>query len=182
MSKISVPNRADLSLKFDDGVMNVSEIEGRIGIDGDDVELTMSKIKSDRLEIDNDDGSIEVRSFEGGIKIISDDTDVFLKEVKSHNISISTDDGDIDVETMVEKDGIYEFVTDDGDITLRIPENAALKVLADKDDGEFLSSLPIKGSINPRKVEGIIGSEGGKVYISTDDGDIEISKWKREKN
>lgn len=180
--KIFLPEETNLDFNIDDGVVSIEGIEGRVVIDGDDIDVVSERVKSDKFEIDSDDGKIEIVDFDGKVRINSDDTDVLLKEVASTSLYISTDDGSINVETTIESEARYEFKTDDGDITLVIPDDAAARISVRKDDGRFESELPIllQGSMSTHHIQGVIARDEAAIYISTDDGDITIKKRTKE--
>jgi hypothetical protein len=180
--KIFLPEEADLDFDLDDGVVSIEGIEGKVIIDGDDIDVISERVKADKFEIDSDDGDIEIVDFDGNVKISSDDTNVLLKEVTSPSLYISTDDGSINAETTIETEGKYEFKTDDGDITLAIPDGAAARISVRKDDGRFESELPIllQGSMGTHHIQGVIARDEAAIYISTDDGDITIKKRTKE--
>ena len=176
--KVFVPISSDIELKLDDGIISIKRTNGDINIHADDVEVSVDSVSCDKLEIANDDGEIEITNVRGKISIETEDTDVRLRDVQSLQSTVVTDDGEVDVAIVIQKGGKYKFVTDDGDIIVRLPADTRTGIVVQKDDGQFESELPIliHGSIEPHHIMGVIGEEAANIYILTDDGNVFIKK------
>jgi len=173
---IHVPRGSEIDLNLDDGKADITSIEGRIRIDGDDLSMNMNDIDTDFLTIDIDDGRLEGTGIKGHVEINSDDANISLKESTCDGLRISLDDGSVEIETSILEGEKYFVSSDDGDITMMIRGDAQIDIEINKDNGTFESDFPIKGKLEEHRISGTIGDGGAEMNISTDDGDIRLLK------
>lgn len=172
--RIMTPRNTNLELDIDDGTIEIIGLEGSMEIEGDDID---GKITGGRnLTLNSDDGEVELAELTGEIEIETEDTDISFRGIDSPKITITTDDGSIEGELKIRKDGEYAFTTDDGNIVIRMPRDAATKVTVEKDNGDFETDFTflLQKTFDHKLIEGIINGEEASTVFCTDDGDIVI--------
>jgi len=70
------------------------------------------------------------------------------------------------------------FSSINGSITLELPSTANADLQIDTINGRISTELPltVRGAFSSEKIEGVIGSGGGKLKLSTINGDVKLSR------
>jgi hypothetical protein len=121
------------------------------------------------IDVSNLQADVRVRSVNGGIEVASSGT-----------VEASTVNGSIKASTGSPSwSGTLDFQTVNGSITLTLPAGASASVTAETVNGGFSSDFPLTveaGSWGPKRVQGTIGSGGGRLNLETVNGEIAIRK------
>ncbi len=152
---ISAPSYVALTLRGDDGDIEIEGWRGDVSIDLDDGDVTLGDILNESTRVSFQDGDVEIAGLEGELTLSGDDGDIDLSAVKAPYVRIALQDGDVDIEDL---EGDIEIDIDDGDITL--DDLASERVELRGQDG----SIDV----------GLLKTERLDLDISTDDGGIEV--------
>jgi hypothetical protein len=70
------------------------------------------------------------------------------------------------------------FSTGNGRITVTVPEDFGAELESNTGSGSIISDFPIqiRGRINPSRVRGTLGKGGGRLVMSSGNGNLEIRK------
>jgi hypothetical protein len=141
-----------------------------------DVALSL-QIEADSVEVDGFTGQISAQTDSGSItlnqdvlngqsNVTSQNGDIILnQDTLNGNATIQTGGaGNINFTGTLEATGIYQFLTDSGDITLNLPSNSALRVSPIQNSGTYQSDFANSTGSEPQAV----------VTVSTGSGHISI--------
>ena len=141
---------------------------GRIDISGSTGEVTAST-GNGRLTIADAHGQVEASSGSGDVRVVTSDGPV----------SAHTGNGDIEV-SMARLDGSpdMQFTTGNGRVTLELPEGYSADLDATTGNGDVTSDFAIRtrGRLEHSRLRGTIGNGGGRLSISSGNGDVEIRR------
>ena len=162
--------RGDIVLK-NIGAAIAKTIEGAIQIDGARGKLTMSSVNED----------IKVTRASGEVVAETTNGEVSLTAMTSSNVEIASVNGDIAYEGSLASGGHYSFTNHDGDVELTVPDNTNATFNVRTYDGEFNTSLPVKGP-DPsqvrrgRRVSYTLGNGSADVELESFNGDIKLRR------
>jgi DUF4097 and DUF4098 domain-containing protein YvlB len=126
-----------------------------------------------------DSGDLEGDGLLGPLSLSTQAKDVTLRNL-SGDVHISDDQGDIDLESpSAAALGNLELTTHHGNVQLRLPSKANFQYLVVTRHGDIASdfeSLRAQSHTGGASAAGAVGRGGIKVHITSDNGDIEISK------
>ena len=192
---LTVPATMDLELRASDGDITVDGSRGEVNVrtsDGDiiirggsgrvfayasDGSITAEGV-SGRIRLQSSDGDITVEGASGDIEIDATDGTIELWEIEATSVQIDNVDGDIMFDGVFAARGSYSFVTHDGDISLRIPEDSDVRARFGIYDGDFSSNFTITYPSWPRgrRVEFTLGGGSAELVAETFDGDIQLMR------
>ncbi|UCG88360.1 MAG: DUF4097 family beta strand repeat protein [Gemmatimonadota bacterium] len=190
---LTVPASMDLELRASDGDITVDGTLGDVNVrtsDGDiiirggsgrvfayasDGSITAEGVGG-QIRLETSDGDITVEGASGDIEIDATDGTVELWEIEASSVKVDNVDGDIMFDGILAPRGSYSFVTHDGDISLRIPEDSDVRARFGIYDGEFSSDFTITYPSWPRgrRVEFTLGTGSAELVVETFDGDITL--------
>ena len=201
---VTVPQRTDLIIDTDEGDISVSEVEGDVEVDTDEGEVELRHIRSDRLsvvtdegdfflediepqgsassgrmEIDTDEGDAEMVDIETGrLKIESDEGDIVADGLRCQRLDFYSDEGNIDAELDILRGGDYRCRTDEGEVVLYLPPDAAFDITARTQEGEIRSDFPleVREVGDGERADDTVNEGGADVYLFTAEGDIRLRK------
>jgi DUF4097 and DUF4098 domain-containing protein YvlB len=129
-----------------------------------------------RLHLEGEDGSVEVAAWRGNIECHLDDGDATMSRLLSNEVLIKSQDGDVDVGFAIPTQISVNIETDDGCVTMRLPQDVSTTFAIDVDDGNIGVNVPSTVVLekNCRWISGKIGNGNGEVRIKTADGDVDI--------
>jgi DUF4097 and DUF4098 domain-containing protein YvlB len=175
--------------------VTIDEAAGAVHLTGDFFEdMRLSKIaktvtfKSSRsdMEIASVPGELEIASdsvraneIAGPSRVNTRSKDIHLESV-SGDLQVDNANGDVEVATASKLPvGKMNISGKHGDITLTLPSNAGFQIDATTRKGDItsdFSSLKIDQTNGSSRASGTVGNGASKLQISTDTGDIRISK------
>ena len=192
---LTVPAAMDLELRASDGDITVDGAGGEVNVrtsDGDiiirggsgrvtayasDGTITAEGVAG-RIRLETSDGDITVEGATGDIEIDATDGTVELWDIEATSVKVDNVDGDIMFDGIFAERGSYSFVTHDGDISLRVPEDSDVRVRLALYDGDFSSNFTITYPSWPRgrRVEFSLGGGSAELVAETFDGDIQLMR------
>ena len=126
-----------------------------------------------------DDGTLDLREVHGSVDVRIDDGDLRLDGVLTV-LRATADDGDLHIRaeagsTMQED---WSIRTDDGSVSVALPEDFAADLILRTDDGVVKVDQPItvQGAMSRHRISGQLNGGGRELRVSSDDGRITISR------
>jgi DUF4097 and DUF4098 domain-containing protein YvlB len=156
--RIHVPRRAGLDLDNVNGPLTVTGTRGKARMETVNGGISVNDVQGD-LELETTNGGIDVRRAAGALRA-------------------ATTNGSIDAElAALPDDSDLSFETTNGRVALRLPRDARLSIDAATTNGRVQSDFEVEGG-QPGKhsLRGDINGGGGKLYIRTTNGGVEISE------
>jgi DUF4097 and DUF4098 domain-containing protein YvlB len=130
-------------------------------------------------ELTMDSGDLQGDGLAGPLSLSTKAKDVTLRNWKG-DVHISDDNGDIDLESGAAADlGNLELTTHHGDVHLRLPAKANFQYQAVTRHGDIhtdFESVRAENHTGSSTATGTVGKGGVKISVTSDTGDIEISK------
>lgn len=127
--------RGDIVIKGGSGAISAQSIEGEIQVEGSRGKVTLSSVNQG-IKITGATGDIAVETTNGSIT---------LSRMEATSVDAATVNGNIFYDGTLADNGRYHFSTHNGDITMTVPETANATFTVRTYNGEFGSSLPVKG-------------------------------------
>ncbi len=162
--------RGDIVLK-NIGAAIAKTIEGAIQIDGARGKLTLSSVNED----------IKVTGASGEVVADTTNGEVSFTRMESTNVEIASVNGDIVYEGTLADRGHYSFTNHNGDVELTVPDNSNATFNVRAYNGEFTTSVPVKGP-DPsqvrrgRRVSYTLGNGSADVELESFGGDIKLRR------
>ncbi len=123
-------------------------------------------------------GKVTVDGVGGPVDVSSGNGDIRISTVLGP-VSANSGNGTIDV-SMERLTGAPDmrFTTGNGRIILRVPEDFGAELESNTGNGQVTLDFPIlmQGRINPSRVRGTIGDGGGRLVMSSGNGNLEIRR------
>ena len=147
--------------------VNASTGNGRVTIAGSSGEVHASTGNGD-VTVENASGPVEVSTGSGAVRVVT----------STGPVSANSGNGDIDV-TIGKLDRMPDmsFSTGNGEVRLVLPSGLGAEIDASTGNGNVTTDFPVtlrSGRLDPSRLRGTIGSGGGRLTISSGNGDIEI--------
>ena len=175
--------------------VTIDEVAGAVHLNGDFFDdIRLSKIaktvtfKSSRsdMQIASVPGDLEIAGDEvrgsdlsGPVRLITRSKDIHIENV-SGDLQLETTNGDIEVHAADKLPlGRISISSKRGDISLVLPSKAGFQVQANTSKGDITSefdAVKIDESKGSARASGAVGNGVSKLQISTDTGDIRITK------
>jgi len=155
--------RGDIVLKGGSGSITASTIDGEIQVEGARGKINLSSVNQ----------GIRVTGASGDIAAETTNGSITLTRVDSKGVQAATINGNVSYEGTLADNGHYTFTTHNGDIVMTIPETANATFNVRTYNGEFGSSLPLKG---PARSEIKPGKRAAYV-LGTGSADVEMESF-----
>lgn len=142
---------------------------GRVDVNGSTGQVRASTGNGD-VAVQDARGPVDVSTGSGTIRVLT----------SSGPVSASSGNGDIDVSIgKLDRSPDMRFSTGNGRVTLRLPDGFGAEVDANTGNGTVTSDFPVKmrsGRLDPTRLRGTIGDGGGRLSISSGNGDVKIRR------
>jgi DUF4097 and DUF4098 domain-containing protein YvlB len=162
--------RGDIVLK-NVGSAIAKTIEGEIQIDGARGKLTLSSVNED----------IKVAGATGEVAADTTNGQITLTRMEATSVEVATVNGDVAYEGTLSDRGRYSFTNHNGDVELSVPDTANATFNVRTYNGEFTTSLPVKGP-DPsqvrrgRRIAYTLGNGSADVELESFGGDIKLRR------
>jgi len=113
---VKAPSYLELSLKGEDGDVEIADWKGSIRVNLEDGDVSLSDIDASRTEVILEDGDLEIDGIRGEIEVECEDGDVEIFDCQTDRGRIRSEDGDIVIDRC---QGNFEISVADGDARLR---------------------------------------------------------------
>ncbi len=183
--------KGDLALQGRMDDVSISEVQGRVALDGDffgDTNLTNIPgpvhFHSSRTDVEVasipgdlsiDSGDLQLNNAQGPARVSTSAKDVECSGITG-DLRVEDGDGDISVGA-VKPLGELQIHNRNGEIHLTVPQGAGFQLQATAKNGDIDSKLdlPVTESGEGHSVSGVVGGGGPKIDLLSDHGDIEIN-------
>jgi DUF4097 and DUF4098 domain-containing protein YvlB len=158
------------------GDTRLSKLQKGVTIRTSRTDLQFAKLNGDLMM---DSGDLQGDGLEGPISLSTKTKDVNLRNWKG-DIHINDDNGDINLESSSAAAlGNLELTTHHGDVHLRLPPKANFQYQVVTRHGDISSdfeNVQAESHTGASSATGTVGKGGVKINVTSDTGDIEISK------
>lgn len=142
---------------------------GRVNVAGSTGEVTASTGNGD-VTVENAGGPVKVSTGSGAVRVVT----------STGPVSANSGNGDIDVSIgKLDRMPGMSFSTGNGEVRLTLPAEVGAELDASTGNGNVTSDFPVtlrSGRMDPSRLRGTIGSGGGRLTISSGNGDVEIRR------
>jgi len=142
---------------------------GRVNISGSTGEVTASTGNGD-VTVENAGGPVEVSTGSGRVRVVT----------ATGPVSANSGNGDIDVSIgKLDRMPDMSFSTGNGEVRLTLPTGLGAELDASTGNGNVTTDFPEtlrSGRLDPSRLRGTIGNGGGRLTISSGNGDVEIRR------
>ena len=141
---------------------------GRVNVSGTTGEVAAST-GNGRVTVEGARGPVHASTGNGDVRVTTSLGPVIA----------SSGNGDIEVAMdKLESPSSMEFSTGNGRITVTVPDDFGAELESNTGSGSIISDFPIqvRGRINPTRLRGTIGKGGGRLTMSSGNGNLEIRK------
>ncbi|HET7662009.1 MAG TPA: DUF4097 family beta strand repeat-containing protein [Rhodanobacteraceae bacterium] len=173
----TVDHKGPATLHTDSGDVTLRHVTGNINVDTDSGDLTGEDLHGAVLALHTDNGDIRLHGISGELKISTDSGDIDLSHVQQvSRTRINTDNGDIRMSG--DLSGMHDFhiATDSGDIRLSTSTPPAVHLDIEADDVDVTWPGLHNVQIQHDSYRGDVGAASGSGRISTDSGDVTLSR------
>ena len=163
-------------LRLEDGDARIAGVRGHLLVETDDGDIVLSDSEITRGKLKLEDGDLILRECRGNFQINVDDGDITMSRVKLGTAAIRSEDGDLELALLKSDDMDLEIVTGDGSVNLVLENGISAKLSIRTDDGRISVDLPEVMNLErgSHHVTGDILSGKGKIQVNTDDGNVTV--------
>jgi len=173
--EIQVPLGISFNIKGDDDDYIIRNIAGSISLNMDDGDAELYNCTGNNFEFNLDDGDIIMDKAAGSLYVKADDGDVEIKNASFTSIKAKLDDGDLVIETSLVDHGVYEFNSDDSDISLNITSGGG-KFEIKHDDSRVRTAGNFEKLVNQENYTELQLAEGkAKIKVRVDDASVSLA-------
>jgi hypothetical protein len=160
---IELPPDASIDVRDASGAVQIDGVQGAITIEGDAAEVSATNIQDSHLRVRTLSGPVILDNVhDAEIEVVSVTGPVSMQDADGTTVSVNTTSGPIECKGAFVGGGSYSLTSHTGDITLTIPENAAVDLSARSVKGTVDNELPL----NP-KSHVSFPVETGRSYAGT---------------
>lgn len=141
---------------------------GRVNVSGTSGEVRAST-GNGRVIVEGARGQVEASTGNGDVRVTT----------SLGPVTASSGNGDIDVSMdRLESNSSMSFSTGNGRITVSVPSDFGAELESNTGSGSISSDFPIqvRGRLSSTRIRGTLGSGGGRLVMSSGNGDIQIRK------
>ncbi len=178
---VSVPAHTDVYARSADGSIRIDRVSGHVELRTGDGSIRASDISGD-LTLNSGDGSITVNDAEGRLDLETGDGGVQVAG-RLTSVKLHTGDGSVvyRVQPGTTMSDDWEISTNDGSVSMYMPEEFDAELDAHTGDGTIWNDLKVAGAAageageaSHRSLRGRIGDGGRLLKIRTGDGSIRL--------
>ncbi|MFN8580451.1 MAG: DUF4097 family beta strand repeat-containing protein [Gemmatimonadaceae bacterium] len=158
----------DVSITGGGNEVTASTGNGRVNVSGTSGEVTAST-GNGRVTVEGAKGPVQASTGNGDVRVTT----------SLGPVTASSGNGDIEVSMdRLEASRSMEFSTGNGRIIVTVPEDFGAELDGNTGSGSISSDFPIqiRGRLNPTRIRGTIGKGGGRLVMSSGNGNLEIRK------
>ena len=178
----SVPRRTNVVVRSGDGALLIERVEGRLELRTDDGAITvvetsgelLAESRDGRIQLDEVTGRIEARTSDGSVRLSGTPATV---RARSGDGSVV-----LRLRSGTKMAGDWMVATDDGSISIEVPEGFSAMIEADPGrDGRARSEVTLAettgGTREQRVLRGRLGDGGFLFTLRTGDGNITLTNY-----
>ena len=179
---VETPAQLTLQAKTADGNVNLSGLQGQLGLTTGDGDVNLNHVEGD-LHIKSGDGHVKITDASGALDARTSDGSLTVDGL-FHAVTLHTSDGTLDL-NLREGTRLTEASTiqsSDGSVTLHVPQNFAADLNVHTSDGHVDCALPLtmdhfhSSGGEGRELHGQLNGGGAPLTIHTSDGNVKIEQ------
>ncbi len=158
----------DVSITGGGNEVTASTGNGRVNVSGTSGEVNAST-GNGRVTVEGAKGPVSASTGNGDVRVTT----------SLGPVTASSGNGDIEVAMdRLESSRTMQFSTGNGRIIVTVPEDFGAELDGNTGSGSISSDFPIqvRGRLNPTRIRGTIGKGGGRLVMSSGNGNLEIRK------
>jgi DUF4097 and DUF4098 domain-containing protein YvlB len=185
-----------IQVRSGDGSIVAENLHGNVSLSSGDGRIEVSRTGG-AVRVSTGDGSIHARDLEGEVELWSGDGGIDATGIQAA-LRAKTNDGRLNVDGRFNRlelrsgdgsvtatvregsrmEGDWSLSSNDGSITLRLPETFPAELDARTGDGEVSLDIPVQvsGSLSRSRIQGTIQQGGQRLELRTGDGAIHLEK------
>lgn len=161
----------DLRLELEDGDLEVRRFEGALRASLDDGDIRLEECRG-TFRLATEDGDLSITGGGGSFEIATDDGDLRVAELAAERLIVRMADGEMRA-SLTTPAPTVEVRTDDGDVDLRLPAEASVRLVLRSEDGGIDLDASVAGlARDERQVTGSLGGGEGEVRVETNGGRV----------
>ncbi len=196
---IKVPRSAQLAeIRSTNGALRINEIDGAANLHTTNGAVRVAKVRG-KLEIQTTNGAIDMQEVEGEAQARTTNGAVHasvirgpltattsnggvhadLEDSRGGPINLTTTNGGVDLKLGTVSQSSVKAITTNGGITVRMPASAGAHVKAETSAHSRVQSdfdVRQEGTNSPSHLEGVVGSGGPTLELTTSQGGIRLLK------
>jgi hypothetical protein len=196
---IKVPRSAQLAdIRSTNGALSINEIDGPATLHTTNGAVSVVKVRG-KLEIKTSNGAIHLQEVEGEAQVSTTNGAVHasavrgplmattsngavhadLEDTRGGPINLTTTNGGVDLKLGTVSQSSVKATTTNGGITVRMPASAGARIKAETSERSHVRSdfdVHQEGTNSPSHLEGVVGSGGPTLELTTSQGGIRLLK------
>jgi len=197
---LTIPSGAEIEVKNVSGDVRAENVGGRAKLETVSGDIAASRMArggtfvavSGELVLSDISGGLKAKTVSGDISVSGATGSVGAKTVSgdiklrglsdSKSVEVNVLSGDVDFEGTLNPEGVYSFEAHSGDVTLRLPENAAFsfsfKSFSGDISSDFKAVVELQGKLKDsrRDIRGEVNGGGADLTCKTFSGEIRLKK------
>ena len=184
--ELYVPERSNLEIRSNMGVVTVRNIQGQVSVDVVEAEVKVAGVEGYVNASSIGRKTVEVTQSKGTIQATTVIGDIVLDRLESDNVKANSTLGNITYKGNFMEGGSYNLSSTDGQISVICDEEASVEWEARTVTGSIKTNLPIKSKQHRplwrdrQSLLGTLNEGAATVQLSTFSGPIEIKRQSSE--
>jgi DUF4097 and DUF4098 domain-containing protein YvlB len=171
---------AGANLRTTNGSVHATKTRGRLQIATSNGSVQIQDVEGD-TEVRTSNGAVQASKIRGPVAATTSNgsVKVDLEDSRGGPVTLKTSNGGVDLNLGAVSRSDVQASTSNGSITVRIPASSGANVKAQTSRNSRISSdfdIREEGDTSPSRLEGIVGSGGPKLDLTTSQGSIRILK------
>lgn len=168
--------QASVTAETVNGEVKVRGGSGQVSLKSVQGAVTLENAKG-HIDLGSVNEGVTLRNVSGDIAVETVSGDVTLEGIESASVEVNTTNGEVQYEGTIKDGGRYSFSTNNGDVTISVPERANATVTVSTFNGDFDSSFPVSvTSTSKHRFSFTIGSGSARLELETFNGDIKLRR------
>jgi hypothetical protein len=175
--EITVPQAFDAHLKTEGGDVEVATLHGNVNAKTEGGHLSFNGIEG-KVNGQTEGGNVKAVGCHDEVQVRTDGGSIAIEEFTGKGLQALTEGGSIVAEFAVPPRSDCTLRTSGGNVTVRIPETAAVNLDAHTDGGTTRTDLPVQvqGQQDRETLRGTINGGGPMLKLETEGGNIRVLK------
>jgi DUF4097 and DUF4098 domain-containing protein YvlB len=170
--------RGDVRLSSGDGRIEARRLAGRVALSTGDGAIDVRDLEGD-VDLSTGDGRIDAIGMQAALRAKTNDGRLNV-DGRFHRLELRSGDGSVTaiVREGSRMEGDWRLSSQDGGITLRLPEAFPAELDAQTGDGRVTLDFPVKvsGTLSRSRIQGTLQEGGQRLELRTADGSIHVQK------
>lgn len=166
----------DITATTVQGDVDVTGGSGHISLNSTSGSVKLSKAQG-RIDLVTVNDGITVQDTKGDLSVETTNGDIELQGIDADNVSATTINGDVTYDGTIKDAGHYSFSTNNGDVSVSVPQTANVAVTASTFNGDFDACFPVSitGS-HKHRFSFTLGTGSAKLEMESFGGDLKICR------